>query len=511
MMARLFGVMVIGAASSATIDPAIQLQTDLNAAVRRGDGTFTIAPGTYRFQSTDLLVDAAHDLAIGSGSSSSNVTLLFTCNWGLVLRSCSNVSVSGIVVDYDPPCYSQGLVTNTGLGTVRYTVDDGFPTPDSNPRFMAMRVKVINWDRQTQLSKNARLMNQSVPVKRLGNRSYEIGCPADPNHPRGEVQVGQVVTVAPRMGHTVLLTNCSGCTVDGLTVHGASDMALVEYGGAGRNVWRGNRVVRNPAKIPMGLLVSNADIFQSSGVEVGPLVEGNEFTYAGDDCMNIHNYLSVTVRQDAADPRRLLLLDGVGEADMTGAGFFWHQRLNTFARVVPGDVARVYDSHNHSATMGLHLTTVVHDVTESLAPADLAAANATLVSMGLIKVQRNWVGELRAYWVTFRDPVPKEALPHALVNVDRLSGRGSVVRENSLLGCNSVHFKSIGGRVTANIFNHTGGVGIIIWPQWLEGSAGLRNVAVTDNVFLNHQSVVVGPGTQNITVARNHDAAPHLY
>ena len=51
---------------------------------------------------------------------------------------------------------------------------------------------------------------------------------------------------------------------------------------------------------------------------MGPVVEDNEFSFAGDDCMNIHNYLSVVVRRDDADPRRVLLLDGVGEADMTG-------------------------------------------------------------------------------------------------------------------------------------------------------------------------------------------------
>jgi hypothetical protein len=496
-------VVAVGCGLISAINPAAQLQAELSEAVRRGDGSFSIQPGTYRFQSADLLVNAAHNLAISGRNA--NVTLLFTCNWGLVLRSCANVSVSDVTVDYDPPCFSQGLVTATGHGTVRYTVDEGFPAPNSDARFSAMRVKVINWDATTQLSKNARLMNQSEPLKDLGNRSYEIGVPPDPSHPRGEVQVGQVVTVAPRMGHTVLLTNCSHCTVNRLTVHGASDMALVEYGGVGSNVWRGNMVVRNPMKTPTGLLVSNADIFQSSGVEIGPRVEENEFTFAGDDCMNIHNYLSVVIRRDSADPRRVLLLDGVGEADMTGAGFFWHQRLNTFSRVMPGDVARVYDSHNHSATMGLHLTTVVHDVTESFASADLVAANDTLVSMGLIKVQRNWVGELRVYWVTFQDAVPGEALPRALVNIDRLSGRGAVVHQNSLLGCNSVHFKSIGGRVTANLFNHTGGVGIIIWPQWLEGSVGLRDVAVTDNIFFNHQGVAVGPGTQNITVARNHN------
>ena len=63
-------------------------------------------------------------------------------------------------------------------------------------------------------------------------------------------------------------------------------MTLVEYGGGGAHTLRGNKVVRNETKNPLGLLVSNADIFQSSGCERGPLVESNELTFAGDDCMS---------------------------------------------------------------------------------------------------------------------------------------------------------------------------------------------------------------------------------
>eukprot|EP01047_Picozoa_sp_COSAG01_P087533 COSAG01_NODE_20184_length_966_cov_2.074971_1_plen_215_part_10 len=195
------GCAAAAAAAPAPADPAAKLQADLDAASARGDGSFTIEPGTYRFSGTDLLLDAARNLAIRSSSSVPTYAtrLLFTCNFGLVLRSCANVSVSGVVVDYDPPCYSQGLVTavNHEAGTIRYTVDEGFPAPDSDARFSAVRVKVINWDAATKFSKNARLMNQSVPVRRLGNRSFEIGAPADRSHPRGEIQTGQVVTVAP--------------------------------------------------------------------------------------------------------------------------------------------------------------------------------------------------------------------------------------------------------------------------------------------------------------------------
>ena len=93
------------------------------------------------------------------------------------------------------------------------------------------------------------------------------------------------VTVAPRMGHTLLLSNSTRCLVEGVTVHGSSDMALVDYGGGGANVWRGNRVVRAPGR----LQVSNADIFQSvGGAERGPIVEDNVLEYGNDDCMVRH-------------------------------------------------------------------------------------------------------------------------------------------------------------------------------------------------------------------------------
>ena len=46
-----------------------------------------------------------------------------------------------------------------------------------------------------------------------------------------------------------------------------------------------------------------------------------------------------------------------------------------------------------------------------------------------------------------------------------------------------------------------------MWPGWLEGSAGLRNVLVADNYLVGSKNVTVGPGTENITVRDNHIAA----
>jgi hypothetical protein len=69
------------------------------------------------------------------------------------------------------------------------------------------------------------------------------------------------------------------------------------------------------------------------------------------------------LRRDAADPKRVLLLDAVGAHDIVGdahyAGAYegWHQQLNTFGRVAVGDVVRVYDQKR----WGLQLTTTVEE------------------------------------------------------------------------------------------------------------------------------------------------------
>ena len=487
---------------SGLAQPGKQLQADLNAAINAGRSTFAIAEGTYQFNHIDLLVDTARDMAI---TAEGGVALYFSCNWGVVLRSCMNVTLHNVTIDYDPPCFSQGRVTALREGAVEYSVDDNFPTPDSDPRFDALRVKIINWNPTTQVKISTRLMNQTFGIHRLANRTYEVGA----DDATRAFEVGQAVTIGPRVGHTILLTNCTRCGVIGVTLYGSSDMALVEYGGGGANVWRGNRVIRNTARQPLGLLVSNADGFQSTGCERGPLFENNELSYAGDDCANLHNYFNVVIQRDPADAKRVLLLDGVGEGDLTGEGYPWHQQLNNFANVREGDVARVYES---TGNFRQRLTTSLMAFKE-VAIVDGAScstlANATLEAVGIGpgSVRRNWVGVVKCYWAAFADAMPVDIGPHAYVNLDQLSSAGAIVRGNHFHHCGHVHFKSIGGEVSGNYFRSTKGIGIDIMQQWLEGSIGLRDVLVSRNHFadgLGQSNIDVGKRTSNITVRDNY-------
>ena len=109
-------------------DPSEKLQSDLDAAIAAGRSSFAISPGVYRPQ-RDLFVNNAADLRIAPSGEPGSAVFLFRCNWGVVLRSCTNVSIQDLIVDYDPPCFSQGVVTASGNGLVTYTLDEGFPAP----------------------------------------------------------------------------------------------------------------------------------------------------------------------------------------------------------------------------------------------------------------------------------------------------------------------------------------------------------------------------------------------
>ena len=62
----------------------------------------------------------------------------------------------------------------------------------------------------------------------------------------------------------------------------------------------------------------------SSGASHGPLVEGNEWSYSGDDCVNIQNYVPVVLRVEGS---RALLMDSLGNQELTGASSHKRQSL----------------------------------------------------------------------------------------------------------------------------------------------------------------------------------------
>lgn len=85
---------------------ARSLQNELQRAVNAGATSFVVPPGDYNCSSEPFLLTDAHGLVISAWNS----TLWFGPGGGLELKSCSNVVVQGLTIDYFPTV-AQGVVT----------------------------------------------------------------------------------------------------------------------------------------------------------------------------------------------------------------------------------------------------------------------------------------------------------------------------------------------------------------------------------------------------------------
>ena len=80
---------------------AVELQEQLDNAIQRGDATFHIVGGTYRFGTdTSLLLHGATRLSLMAPQP---VLLVFSGSAGVSFVNATDVSIGNITLDYDPP------------------------------------------------------------------------------------------------------------------------------------------------------------------------------------------------------------------------------------------------------------------------------------------------------------------------------------------------------------------------------------------------------------------------
>jgi hypothetical protein len=126
------------------------------------------------------------------------------------------------------------------------------------------------------------------------------------------VKEGDKLTAIIRYGYTYFVANSTRVSTSDVTMYTASFMAIAEFDGAGGNVYDNMKVIRRPiagtaalgvgaagcgligTRTCMTTIASNADVFHSSGVKIGPVVQNSEFSYALDDFFNSHTRVQVS-------------------------------------------------------------------------------------------------------------------------------------------------------------------------------------------------------------------------
>ncbi|PTX98048.1 hypothetical protein DB345_04210 [Spartobacteria bacterium LR76] len=445
---------------------ASQLILDIAAAVAAGERRFVVPPGQYRFGpggAANLLLKGVRDFELDADGATFWLYPFQRVD-GVELQDCEDVTIKGLTIDYSPMPCSQGTVTeiNAEAGYIEFTVDTGFPLP-LEIRSGSVNAKIVHFTEKGSLL--ASRLDWVRKVSDCGNGRYRVF----PKHGwvykiPGDIRPGTRIALADRaMRMAVNLSNSSHCRLQDITIYATPHMAFTEFLGKGGHVYQGCRVIRRPDT--KRLLASNADVFHSVGVEVGPTIEHCEFSFAADDLVNIHGLLGVTLEKAGADQAEIV--SQAGKAPGVGEELRFYDRetfaLKASAKIV--EIGKVDDESRRKAAQDM------------MAGDRVAFIHPAVVSRVILD---------RPVDVSRRDYV---------VSDERVA-RGTVIRNNNFHDCytRGILLKCADGRIERNRIDNMGisSIGVALDAHFMEAPSPsdivISGNLITRNGFCNFVS-----------------------
>ena len=301
--------------------PALREQTaDLRALIddelAAGNKRVVIPPGRYRVKAqrgNHLVFKNLSDVEIIAD----NVEMVCTSTVrGLYFENCSNVTLRGLTVDYDPLPFTQGRIVSMtpDKSSMVFEVADGYPEYELEERIQiydpataGLRRGDARWDER---------------IESLGGHRYRVRKSERYrfNPARDTERVGDILVTNNHSGsrgspHTVELRSCKGIRLEDITLFASPCFGFLEYDCDGTGYTRCVVDRRPPADDPVKRALPrmrslNADAFHSKDAAKGPAIIGCKAHYQGDDCVNINGRYHY-VRSVRGKTMRIAVWDGL--------------------------------------------------------------------------------------------------------------------------------------------------------------------------------------------------------
>ncbi|MCM3749928.1 Ig-like domain-containing protein [Paenibacillus pasadenensis] len=267
---------------------SMDIQGMIASAITGKKSKLVIPPNTYRVGpksgSTILNIANASNLEIVADG----VTVIATkLTRALSVSNSSNVTISGMTINYDPLPFTQGRIKAIAADRsyLDIKLDEGYPRKlfsrltiyDPATRFQKRGINHL-WG--TTASWNAD-GTMRITLKGVGTNA----------------SVGDPVTMAggPEDGgipHAITADGSKGIVFKNITLHTAPGFGFLEAGGEGGTVLNGFKLIPGPA--PKGatekpLLTAIWDGIQFKTARKGPIVENSVIQSAGDDSFSIQS------------------------------------------------------------------------------------------------------------------------------------------------------------------------------------------------------------------------------
>lgn len=283
--------LVLGAAvlqAQAQPDPVLDLGAQIEKAAREPGSVIRLEPGTFRLPPKGLVIRDARNLTIDGGGA----RLLVTQYDAVPFRfeKCDGVTLKNFTIDYDPLPYTQGNIVAIAPDHSWIEVDVHEGYPDLLPEFNSQRIHFF--DGETRGWKRGAAEGFFREVERLGPRRAKITL--DQGMLKGKAQllkVGDMYAITMRGVTVVSFYWTRDIVMEDVTIQAAPGLAIVARNADGDNRFVRCKVERGPA--PSGaavprLLSANCDALNYAYARKGPLIEDCEFSFMGDDGINLH-------------------------------------------------------------------------------------------------------------------------------------------------------------------------------------------------------------------------------
>lgn len=276
---------------AAAVGEPFDLQGFVDKGIEAGTTRIVIPPGRYRVTPQDrqhlVLRNLKDRELIADG-----VEMICTeTTRALTVANCTNVTVRGLVIDYDPLPFTQGRIAAISAERQVYdvTLFDGYPAAGTARNF---KYEVFRHDTRTLRCDD----RYPTKIEVLDERHLRLSCPGGrDNSPE---QVGDLIVIgsesAPHgsIPHAVECSHNINVRLENITLFASNCFGVLETDCDGSVYQRCRIDRREPADDPVKrasprLRSLDADAFHSKVATKGPSYLACTARFMGDDCINI--------------------------------------------------------------------------------------------------------------------------------------------------------------------------------------------------------------------------------
>lgn len=399
---------------------------------------------------------------------------------GFFIENCSNFKLSDFAVDFDPLPFVQGTITEVRKNGREFLLKLHKGYPRANKFFTTGNVSGVyffdaqsrryktgvfeNYYRQTIVDKDTYLCTNAAYAEWNINR----------------IKPGDMAAFGFRSICAFRMEICSNFRLENLTVYSAPGMAYYSMYSTD-HFYNNIKIIRGPK--PAGateerLLSSVADGFTHRYAFTGPVLENSEFSFMGDDSVNISSHVHPVVK--------------IAGKVITIAARYPDMRLDLLPKVLNEKSTAVFTSFKDwSVTASPKITAI-----KKVKGTNITLSDAFIASWRLRKTKQSF------YEIILAQELPANVKIGDGVYFPDMNGRGFVIRNNFFHDHRAVGLRLMAedGLVENNRFEH-----IAFGAIELAGSMGVwRESGWSKNVVIRNNTI---KGVNAHPVTNDHMAA----